>query len=96
MPLVDSFWYIGYDCPPFTGLFEYVSCVARASLAMATCLVREEARVAINWYGGWHHGKKYVTWKERKREKYVTGKKRGREKEREREKTVKHVGVLRE
>ena len=79
MLLVASFWCVGYDCPPFTGLFEYVSCVAGASLAMATCLVREEALVAVNWYGGWHHGKKYVT---------------RREREGEREKTVKHVGVL--
>ena len=89
MLLIASFWYIGYDCPPFTVLFENVSCVAGASLAMATYLVRKEAHVTINWYGGWHHGKKYVTGREREIE-------RESKKEREKEKTVKHVGVLRE
>ena len=49
--------------------YMYVLCVAGDSLAMATCLVREEARVAINWYGGWHHGKKYVIGRERERER---------------------------
>lgn len=58
----------GYDCPPFANVFEYVSCIAGASLSLADCLMREEAQVAINWYGGWHHGKKYAMEGERERE----------------------------
>ena len=38
---------------------------------MADCLVRDEARVSINWYGGWHHGKKYVTVSKKEREDRV-------------------------
>ena len=50
--------FTGYDCPLFPGLFEYVCTVAGSSLAAADSLVREEADVAINWYGGWHHASK--------------------------------------
>lgn len=27
---------------------------------MADCLISNKSRVAINWYGGWHHGKKWA------------------------------------
>ena len=51
----------GYDCPIFPGLFEYVCTMAGSSLAAADSLVRKEADVAVNWYGGWHHASKLVS-----------------------------------
>lgn len=48
----------GYDCPLFEGVFEYVAGVGGASLAMADKLIEGSCQVAINWYGGWHHGKR--------------------------------------
>ena len=48
----------GYDCPIFPGVYEYMCAIAGSSLAAADILVKGEVDVAINWYGGWHHGKK--------------------------------------
>lgn len=58
--MMTSLWQysLGYDCPVFPGLFSYVCYVTGASLTMADCLIFNKSRVAINWYGGWHHGKK--------------------------------------
>jgi histone deacetylase 8 len=47
----------GYDCPVIDGLAEFARVIAGASLAAAEVLVSGQARVAINWYGGWHHAK---------------------------------------
>lgn len=49
---------IGYDCPLFPGLYSYISSISSATVTMAKQLVTGETDVAINWYGGWHHGKK--------------------------------------
>ena len=49
---------VGYDCPLFEGIYDYASFMAGASLAAAQCLARGVAKVAINWYGGWHHAMK--------------------------------------
>lgn len=49
---------IGYECPKFTGLYSYICSIAGASLAGAKTLVTGEANIAVNWYGGWHHGSK--------------------------------------
>ena len=51
----------GYDCPIFSGMYDYVSAIAGSSLAMASTLVSGECMVGINWHGGWHHSKKSVT-----------------------------------
>ena len=48
----------GYDCPLFEGIYDYACSMAGASLAAAQCLVQGEAKIAINWYGGWHHAMK--------------------------------------
>ena len=50
--------YAGYDCPLFEGLYNYACWMAGGSLAAARSLVHGEARLAINWYGGWHHAMK--------------------------------------
>lgn len=49
---------LGYDCPIFSGMYDYVGVIAGSSLAMASTLVSGECLVGINWYGGWHHSKK--------------------------------------
>ena len=49
---------VGYDCPLFEGIYDYASSMAGASLAAAQCLAEGVAKVAINWYGGWHHAMK--------------------------------------
>ena len=48
----------GFDCPLFEGVYDYAASVAGASLEAAGRLVSGEAAVAINWSGGWHHGRK--------------------------------------
>lgn len=47
-----------FDCPLFEGVYDYAASVAGASLEAASRLVSGEAAVAINWSGGWHHGRK--------------------------------------
>ena len=49
---------VGYDCPLFAGVFHSVSATAGSSLTAASALVDGEASVVLNWYGGWHHGRK--------------------------------------
>ena len=56
--VVYALFISGYDCPLFDGVYEYVCAVAGGSLAMVDCLVKDTCDVAINWYGGWHHGKR--------------------------------------
>lgn len=58
--VIALFWVllIEYDCPIFNGLYTYISSVTGATVAMATLLGSGDCDVAINWYGGWHHGKK--------------------------------------
>jgi len=46
---------LGYDCPTHPDLLSWVLTVAGGSLTAATCLVKGEARVVLNWGGGWHH-----------------------------------------
>lgn len=41
-------------------MYEYTTLVAGATLHAAQCLIDGTADVAINWFGGWHHGTKYV------------------------------------
>ena len=48
----------GYDCPLFSGVYDYVCSVAGSSLTAIGAIVRGEAHTVINWYGGMHHGKK--------------------------------------
>lgn len=49
---------VGYDCPLFEGIYDYACSMTGASLAATQCLAQGEAKVAINWYGGWHHAMK--------------------------------------
>jgi histone deacetylase HOS2 len=49
---------IGDDCPIFSGLYEYSSLYAGASLDAARKLTNNQSQIAINWSGGLHHAKK--------------------------------------
>ena len=46
---------LGYDCPSQERLLDWCLTVAGGSLTAARVLVSGQARVAINWAGGWHH-----------------------------------------
>lgn len=50
----------GYDCPLMRNQFDYVANIAGGTLSAAQCLIDGTHQIAINWAGGWHHGKKYV------------------------------------
>ena len=45
-----------YDCPPFPKVYETVCRIAGSSITAAEELGYGTAKVAINWFGGWHHG----------------------------------------
>jgi acetoin utilization deacetylase AcuC-like enzyme len=49
---------IGYDCAVHHGVYDYTCIVSGASIQAAQSLNNHAANIAINWYGGWHHGKK--------------------------------------
>jgi len=49
---------LGYDCPLMDKQFDFVATIAGGSLAAAQCIVDGSHTIAINWAGGWHHGKK--------------------------------------
>ncbi|KLO16512.1 histone deacetylase 8 [Schizopora paradoxa] len=46
------------DCPPFSGLHNYIPLVAGATIAAVDQLVKNLANVAICWDGGRHHAQK--------------------------------------
>lgn len=50
---------VGDDCPVFTGLFDFCSSYAGASLQGAVKLNHSLCDIAINWSGGLHHAKKF-------------------------------------
>ncbi|XP_052245187.1 histone deacetylase 8-like isoform X2 [Dreissena polymorpha] len=49
---------LSYDCPAHPGVYDYASLVTGATIQAAECLMNKTADIAINWFGGWHHGKK--------------------------------------
>ncbi len=48
----------GYDCPVMPQVFDFSCAIAGATLRGAQSLIDGECRVAINWFGGWHHAKR--------------------------------------
>ena len=46
---------LGYDCPSQDHLLDWCLAVAGGSVTAARLLVSGQARVVINWAGGWHH-----------------------------------------
>lgn len=54
----DEQFGLGYDCPTFDGLYEFVQLIAGSTVTAANCLSSSHNtnNIAINWFGGWHHG----------------------------------------
>lgn len=49
---------IGDDCPIFSGMWDFSTFYAGASLDAAKKLITGQSNIAINWSGGLHHAKK--------------------------------------
>lgn len=49
---------LGYDCPVHPALLDWCLTIAGGSLTAANCLLSGQARVVINWGGGWHHAQR--------------------------------------
>ncbi|KAI5780039.1 hypothetical protein EDC01DRAFT_284558 [Geopyxis carbonaria] len=49
---------IGDDCPIFSGIWDFCTLYAGASLDAAKKLLNGQSDIAINWSGGLHHAKK--------------------------------------
>lgn len=47
---------LSYDCPPIPRLYETISYLAASSIAAAKAIAQNQCSIAINWFGGWHHG----------------------------------------
>ena len=47
-----------FDCPGFEGLFNFCKLAAGSSIDAANLIIAGEGDIAINWSGGFHHGKK--------------------------------------
>ncbi|GLH13211.1 Histone deacetylase [Gryllus bimaculatus] len=46
---------LNYDCPLVERLYDFVKAIAGSSISGAEAIVGGKAKVAINWFGGWHH-----------------------------------------
>jgi acetoin utilization deacetylase AcuC-like enzyme len=40
-------------------MYEYASRVAGSSLTAASLLISNTCKYTINWFGGWHHAKRF-------------------------------------
>ena len=49
---------LGYDCPIFDTVYSLAKSAVSGTLSCVDTLMREEATVAINWCGGWHHAQR--------------------------------------
>lgn len=51
----DDDFGLSYDCPPQNNLLQKLQLIAGSSLEAAKSLTSGKLKVAINWFGGWHH-----------------------------------------
>ncbi|KAK3580273.1 hypothetical protein CHS0354_023511 [Potamilus streckersoni] len=49
---------LGYDCPVYKEVYKLACLVSGATLKAVDILISSEARIVINWFGGWHHAKR--------------------------------------
>ncbi|KAK7793565.1 hypothetical protein R5R35_000401 [Gryllus longicercus] len=49
---------LNYDCPLVERLYDFVKAIAGSSISGAEAIVGGKAKVAINWFGGWHHAQR--------------------------------------
>eukprot|EP00092_Neocalanus_flemingeri_P032497 GFUD01035344.1.p1 GENE.GFUD01035344.1~~GFUD01035344.1.p1 ORF type:complete len:395 (+),score=158.33 GFUD01035344.1:106-1185(+) len=54
----EELYGLGYDCPLHPSLLSWCLTTAGGSLTAASCLVGGQARVVVNWGGGWHHAQR--------------------------------------
>ena len=54
----EDLYGLGYDCPCHDGILDWCLTIAGGSLTAASCLVSGQAKVAVNWGGGWHHAQR--------------------------------------
>lgn len=52
---------LGYDCPIIEKIYDFSTLIAGGSLTAARCLMNEQCKVAVNWFGGWHHAQRYFS-----------------------------------
>lgn len=50
---------LGYDCPILERNLELVKTLAGGSATAAKLLAKNKCKIAINWFGGWHHAQRY-------------------------------------
>lgn len=50
---------LNYDCPILENMYDFVKTVGGSSLTAAKVLNLRKCKVAINWFGGWHHAQRY-------------------------------------
>nr|QSX72315.1 histone deacetylase 8 [Halisarca dujardinii] len=49
---------LGYDCPVFAGMLDYCCAVSGATLTAVNALLDGRFTTVVNWFGGWHHGRR--------------------------------------
>ena len=49
---------LAYDCPAMNNMYTFVREVVGSTLTALNALHLGHVSTAINWFGGWHHGKK--------------------------------------
>ncbi|XP_075155768.1 histone deacetylase 8-like isoform X2 [Haematobia irritans] len=51
---------LSYDCPPWSGIKDYICTIAGATMTACETLCKSlnKSDVIINWCGGWHHAQK--------------------------------------
>lgn len=47
-----------YDCPLLERTYDLIKCLAGGSISAARLLVSNKCKIAINWFGGWHHAQR--------------------------------------
>jgi len=59
LPFIPPIDFVGYDCPAFKDIHDFMKKIAGGTLAAAEALMSGEYQNAINWCGGWHHAQRY-------------------------------------
>ena len=52
---------LGYDCPIWPELYDYVCEIAGSTLTSCRQLLQQDSAdnsIVINWFGGWHHSQR--------------------------------------
>lgn len=52
---------LSYDCPLLERNYSLVSTIAGGSVSAAQLLTANKCKIAINWFGGWHHAQRYFS-----------------------------------